>query len=158
MCCFVEIAMTIWGIVTLATGKFTLAKNKIVTGGPAYSVGVILTATFPVAFGLGLVVGFVIVAQGGNPQEDMLKYAWIDAVVVLALLGLAFAVAIPNAKDPNQQLGAPGQPWNTGPTSFPPADPNNPYQSPHTNPQNPFGDQPAGGQQPGGGQWPPKSS
>jgi hypothetical protein len=42
LCCIAEIAMFVFGIIALVKGSFKLSANKVVQGGPARVIGVIL--------------------------------------------------------------------------------------------------------------------
>ncbi len=70
-----EIGMTIFGIIALTRGKFSLTRNRVVKGIPAYAIGIILTATFPVLFCAGFFAGIVmtILAHGRQPDVQQLK-------------------------------------------------------------------------------------
>jgi F0F1-type ATP synthase membrane subunit c/vacuolar-type H+-ATPase subunit K len=97
LCLIAEIAMTIFGIITLVKGKFSLTKNRVVKGIPAYAIGIILTATFPVLFCGGLFIGIVmaILAHGRQPDVQKLKMAGffleIGLVLVISLVVLVIA-------------------------------------------------------------------
>lgn len=131
MCCFVEVGMFVFGIVTLVKGRFQLNRTKVVVGAPAYAIGAILVSVLPVVFVIGAIVGVAAVMQTGQPiaANERFRYAWIDASVVglalLATMGIAFA----NAKEPKRK----SSPTPFGPSMPPPTgplDPNNPYAAP----------------------------
>ena len=129
MCCFFEVAMSVWGIITLATGKFTISRDKVVTGAPAYVIGGILLLTLPIPLSIGFVIGFVSAVNTGQ-QPDVMNYLWIDPAVVLSILAIVGIIAFSTAKPPvpkTQQFAETKEPL----TPMPPTDPNNPYQSPH---------------------------
>ena len=92
MCLIAEIAMTIFGIITLAKGKFSFTRNRVVKGIPAYAIGIILTATFPILIGVGFIIGFVmtILAHGRQPDMQQLKtigfFLEIGSVLVILLI------------------------------------------------------------------------
>ncbi len=136
MCLIAEIVMTIFGIVTLVKGKFTLSRNKIVTGPPAYAIGVLLTATLPLLLVVGLVVGVVIgfnAAAHHQPMPDMSKFAVFDfAGVGLVLLGVVLIAA--SCGKPPQRKPLVNFDDVAAPRSFPPPDPNNPYSPPYSSP------------------------
>ncbi len=78
MCCIVEVATLIMGIMALVKGEVTIFSGKVVRGAPAYIIGLILASTLPIALGLGVLVGVMAVQNGGNPNANPLQFAWID--------------------------------------------------------------------------------
>lgn len=132
MCCIAEIAMTVFGVLTLIKGQFMLSRSKVVVGRPAYAIGLILALTFPISMGIGFIVGFVMVLKlGRQPTADeLLKLGGIDGIVVLLCLATSLAVALAYGK-PQQPKSSPFSPGGTM-TPFPPADPNNPYSPPQS--------------------------
>ena len=60
-----EIASLVFGIITVATGKFTLSRNKVCYGAPARVVGVLLMLPLPVALLVSIAVVAMFVARGG---------------------------------------------------------------------------------------------
>ena len=140
MCCLVQVAMSVWGIVTLATGQFVVSRTRVVLGRPAVLIGVILTSTFPVMVGIGfffgVVGGFLGAFDGGQIPEDLrLTFLALDVVGVLLILAIVYAIALMN-----NQPRVPRHPGTTPPPLNPfspppppgyaPPDPNNPYASP----------------------------
>jgi hypothetical protein len=134
MICIVELAMTIFGIVTLARGKFSLTRNKVITGPYAYAIGIILTLTLPVLMGMGFLLGFVIAMNAHGRQirpEEFLKYAWLDMVavpVILAFVGFLAAIA-PKSVGGRASMTQQGD--DQAPQDIPPMG-DNPYASPYT--------------------------
>lgn len=119
MLCILEIAMTVMGIMALIKGEVKLSKNKVVRAPMAYIIGVILTATFPIALMIGLGIGFY---YGANGQELPMAAVLID-VVVIAIMGASAAVlAFTTAENPQNQFVA-----DKGAIGGGPKDPNNPY-------------------------------
>lgn len=94
MCCIVEIAATIWGIITLIRGEVQLLRGRTVRGTPAIVIGCLLTATFPVALGLGIIVGAIMGQNGEIPAESLPMLAAIDAAVVLVTVGPSLVIAM----------------------------------------------------------------
>ncbi|GIW98022.1 MAG: hypothetical protein KatS3mg111_1355 [Pirellulaceae bacterium] len=137
MCCLVEIAMTVWGIVTLVQGRFFLTRDKIVRGTWAYVIGGLLTATLPVVLGLGFFVGLVLtVIRGREPTvEELLPLSILDVVVVTVILSAVVVIAVMKGK-PVGPESTPTQ-SEVGPPVPPPVDTNNPYQSPSPRPDAP---------------------
>jgi hypothetical protein len=97
LCLIAEIAMAIFGIITLVKGKFSLTQNRVVKGIPAYVIGIILTATFPVILCVGFFAGIVmtILAHGRQPDVQQLKmigfFLEIGTVFVISLIVLVLA-------------------------------------------------------------------
>ena len=137
MCCLVEIGMMVFGIVTLVKGRFPVSKNRVVTGGPAYLIGAILTGTLPILFAVGLFIGFMAVARTGR-QPRIEDYAYLDLIIVPIILLIVTAIALSTAKTTEdtvqQRLERPGGAF-VPPTNFPPQDPENPYSSPSAPPE-----------------------
>jgi hypothetical protein len=95
------IIMLIFGIVALATGRFSLTRKKVVEGAPARIVGVILILPLPVTFLAGLALGVSLLQQGRpvNEKEVRSLALVIDiGVPVLALIA-AIAVSAANAHE-----------------------------------------------------------
>jgi hypothetical protein len=91
MCCVLEIAMLIWGIVALATGKFMVTRNKVVYGPMARVIGAILMLPLPVSFFIGILIGVGFAAQG--KKFDMAK-AQVFSPIELGIVVLCFAAAM----------------------------------------------------------------
>lgn len=142
--CWLELALTVWGIVTLCRGEFPLFGGKVVRGVPAYLVGGLLTAILPILIGIGIVIGIMLVAQGVPAQQLQARgneYWWLDLIVVPIFLVITLVIAFVNAEDPPPtQLYNPYAPQQFPPPGpqYPPMDPNNPYASPRAT--NPYGD------------------
>jgi hypothetical protein len=102
MCLIAEIAMTIFGIITLVKGKFSLTQNRVVTGVPAYAIGIILTAAFPVLFCGGFFIGIVmtILAHGRKPDMQLLQRIgyFLDIGSVLGILLIVLVIASLSSK------------------------------------------------------------
>ncbi|HEX7449146.1 MAG TPA: hypothetical protein VF306_16450 [Pirellulales bacterium] len=137
MCCFVEVGMFVFGIITLVKGRFQLSRTKVVVGAPAYAIGAILTAVLPVALMIGVIVGLAVFAQAGaapgegiNAQQRI-AYGSVDAGVVLVALVAVMAIAFATAKEAAKKPRA--TPFGAGslPPTAPP-DPNNPYSAPQS--------------------------
>ncbi len=97
MMCIVEIACLVFGIIILAKGKVSLSAKKEVRGGPAYIIGLLLLAVFPLAVVIGLVVGLQKAKQGGPMQFD-LSLVLIDVGVVVGCALPALLIALATAK------------------------------------------------------------
>ncbi len=127
-----QLAITIWGIVILVKRKVSLTKKKVVTGGPAVAIGIMFIALLPLSFVMGLVLGFVIVAQGGmqGAQQDLMKYGvFIDFGLLALVIIAAFVIANIYGRDPTQVVATPDSVTSDN-EPLPPADPDNPYAAP----------------------------
>jgi hypothetical protein len=135
VCCIIEITMLVVGIMTLAKGKFTFLKNKIVVGPPAYFIGMLLTATIPAAFCLGVVLGLA--GLDKHPMMGVLDIAIVG--VVLAIVAMISA-AYGQSADSIAVTPSPMDATTFNPPIYPPPDPNNPYSAPQSdNPPPPPG-------------------
>jgi len=107
MCCIAEIASLVFGIITLATGKFRLTRNKVVYGAPARIVGGLLVAPLPVALAVGMLYGIVIVAGKGGGQTDILHpptaMVIAEVMIFLVFFSAAMIVAMVNAGPPKRK-------------------------------------------------------
>jgi len=136
MCLIMEIAILIFGIVTLVKGELTLSKNKVLAGTPARVVGIVMALMLPALFAVGLFIGVMMAAMLGRQptQEDLQMLAGLD---LLFVLGTVVFVGIMGAVygKPKSEMAAAA----AGPSETPfaaPADPSkrppgsNPYASP----------------------------
>jgi hypothetical protein len=110
MCCAAEIGMMIFGIITLARGKFSLTKNLVVTGTPAYVIGIILTVTLPLNMGIGFLIGviFAIQAHGQPVNAQQLQTPAMIAEVATTGIALLLVVVIAAAAS-RRSKGSEGQ-------------------------------------------------
>jgi hypothetical protein len=132
-----QIAMAIFGIIVLCTGKLKLSANKVVVGTPARLLGLMLLAPLPVAFGIGICVGIYVASTGGNLDDVQMQMIFVDVGLVVLTALAVFAIANAIAKPPGYKAtpAFPGFGPNVPPgPPPPPMDPSNPYQSPY-NPQ-----------------------
>ena len=109
MCSLIlEIGMLVMGILALVRGKVSLTRNRIVTGTPARTIGVILILPLPLALASGFVLGIILVAQaGGAPpqQADLVKYALpLELGIVLLCFVVALIIALINARPAKEVL------------------------------------------------------
>jgi hypothetical protein len=105
-----EIAMFVFGIITLATGKFTLTRGRVVQGTSARIVGVILLMPLVLGFGGGFVISFIKVAQAGAQGQEVdaeqLKkdletpLLILNAVVTIGSFLLVVVISLVNARPP----------------------------------------------------------
>ncbi len=133
MLCIVEIAIMIWGITTLVKGEIKFSKNRVVSGMPAYVIGILLAGALPLVFVIAMIAGFMIAINGGQVQDA--QALWIVDPIVLVAVGIicAFIGSI-YGRDPAMSATSPdlfnAPPSNPPQTNYPPADPSNPYSSP----------------------------
>lgn len=133
-----EIAMAVWGVIVLFTGRLKVSSSKVVQGTPARLLGLLMLAPLPLAFLAGIAIGVWAAANGRNVDDirGPLLLAEVAIVVVTAIAVFSIAHAI--GKPPDQPQFPPawpayGQgmpPYGQAPPPGPPADPNNPYHPP----------------------------
>lgn len=80
-----QIILTIYGIVVLASGKFAIGKDRVITGTRARILGLILVLCFPIAFGFGIGIGILITA-GVIQAPKYLIVADVGIIVLDVLL------------------------------------------------------------------------
>jgi hypothetical protein len=99
-----EIALTVFGIITITKGRIALSSGKVVTGAPAYVIGAILAATFPliilVAFCYGVYLGAEAAMHGG-PRPTVSDFIWVDVGGVVIVPLIALIIALATAKPPS---------------------------------------------------------
>src|SRR5688572_7656534 len=102
MLCIVELACLVLGIIILATGRVPLSATREVRGGPAYVIGLLLLAVFPIAFGIGFVIGFQQGMKGQPVQigqfQRMALLIDIGAILVGVVPALIIALATARPK------------------------------------------------------------
>lgn len=95
------IGLFVLGIVTLVRGRFDFSPTKVAQGAPAYIAGVILLLPFPLALGVGLIIGIVFATRGRFlVPEDQLWLGLVEVGISLGCLGLALLICLLNAKNP----------------------------------------------------------
>jgi hypothetical protein len=130
MCCIAEIAMMVFGIMTLVKGKFSLSRNQVIVGAPAYAIGGILTATLPVVFAIGIVIGIAHVAKNGNQPLDPSEYAYLDLIIVPVVLLIVAMIAWAAPKRDARSPFGNREDAHVLDVKYQPMDPENPYASP----------------------------
>jgi hypothetical protein len=100
MCLIAEICSLIFGIITLAMGKFTLTRTKVVKGAPAYVIGILLILPLPIAFGFAFVVVAMLTAQGNqiDPAKPPIGLVIGELGIFLVCFVTALIIAIVNAR------------------------------------------------------------
>lgn len=100
MLCILQIGLFIAGISILIKGKFEFS-GKEVSGVPAYLIGALLLLPLPVAFAMGLIVGFL--AETTGSTRELMDSGWFLPVAELAILGVfgfpALIIALLSAKE-----------------------------------------------------------
>jgi hypothetical protein len=124
-----QLALAIWGIYVLYTGKLKVTSNKQVTGTPARLLGGFMLAPLPVGFMLGIAVGIWAGANGKDVSDIQMPLLAVDVALVLGtalgVIGIAHAIG----KPPGDIQQPPH--WTYQPPSpSAPSDPNNPYHPP----------------------------
>ena len=118
----------------------TLTRRLVVVGAPAYAIGILLTLTFPLLFGIGLLLGVFEAAmahgQPLDPQRFMQKYWYLDLVAVPVMLLIVAIIALAAPKGGEEENVGQERPLGP-PPSFPPPDPSNPYASPYSDSRQP---------------------
>lgn len=89
-----ELAMLIFGIISLVTGKFTLSRNRVVYGTPARMVGVILLLPIPITVFCAVIVIAAAAFKGNvNPEKVTSVLIPIELGSVVLCLIAALTVA-----------------------------------------------------------------
>ncbi len=135
-----QVVMLGLGIYYLYTGKIQQKTHKV-EGWRARLIGGILLSSLPLSFVFGFAIGLYVVMTGGNP-ETVSNYALlIDIGVVIGVMVLAIILfnswkvsiydpSLSGTYVPGMMPPPPGSPPMQLPPSYPPVDPNNPYQPP----------------------------
>jgi hypothetical protein len=124
-----QIALGIYGIVILCTGRIKLSADKVVEGTAARLLALILIAPFPLAFVVGMVVGVMAAAEGKNLDEIQGSLMLVDVALTIGAAALTFGIAHLIARSPHEQTVEALPEW-AGFQTQRSADTNNPYQSP----------------------------
>jgi hypothetical protein len=108
LCCIVEIACLVFGIVTLVRGKFNLSGSRVVEGGPARLIGVLLLLPLILGQGgefvYGLYKGVQLGARGQQPDMAKLQQELLVPALIINAIGggipliLALVIALTNAQ------------------------------------------------------------
>lgn len=93
MILLLEIGLIVWGIIILVKGQVALSPNRVVRGAAARIVGVFLLLPLPLAFATGIVMGFMMVAQGKRLEVEELRATGF-VVEVSILLGCIFVALL----------------------------------------------------------------
>jgi hypothetical protein len=105
LCCIVEIAMLVIGIMALVTGKLTFSQNKVVRGATARIAGAILMIPLPLMFGIGLIIGLQAGLQGQQVDQQKLQSQLtpIEIGVTITCLILGLGIAVMGAEPPRRR-------------------------------------------------------
>ena len=85
-----EIGLLIYGIYSLATGKYSLSKGKVLTGGKARLLGVLCMLPLPLAFIAGVLLGLFFALVLGTAVPVWLST--VTEVLILVVVGVAVTV------------------------------------------------------------------
>ena len=85
-----EIGLLIYGIYSLATGKYSLSKGKVLTGGKARLLGVLCMLPLPLAFITGVLLGLFFALVLGTAVPVWLST--VTEVLILVVVGVAVTV------------------------------------------------------------------
>jgi hypothetical protein len=105
------IILLVFGILTLAQGKFLLTRGRVVKGGPAYAIGVLLLLPLPLSFLAGLALGAILAARGEpvNTRQIENIAAFIGIGILVLCVGSAIIIAVAKA-EPIERKRPPYQP------------------------------------------------
>ena len=118
MCLLIlEIAMLIFGLIGLISGKLTLSKNFVLQGTRARIAGAILALPLPLALLTGVILG-VLISAGALPSNAVSFASIIE--IGLVLISLAGSIGYASATKP---AGLPTPPTQhpSEPPAIPPA-------------------------------------
>lgn len=65
-----EIGLLIMGLIAIVTGRLPVGPGRVVRGAPARYLGVVALLPFPVAFGIGFGLGYILALQGVVLQKE----------------------------------------------------------------------------------------
>ena len=132
-----QIGLLIWGIVILAKQEVKMTRNKVVKGGPAIAIGVLFVTLIPSLFLVGLVLGIVSFAAGGQEAVDgvVANAAFLEFGVLILFVVVAFIIASKYGKHPDDIDQQPYKANSDNPYAQPdqyqkPIDTSNPYSAP----------------------------
>src|SRR6476646_3309732 len=95
MCDILALAMLIFGIITLITGKFTVTRGKTVYGAPARIVGAIMLLPLPLLLVVGVALGFGMLARGQQLNlDDASRLRTLGLILGLGVVGGCFVLAL----------------------------------------------------------------
>ncbi len=118
-----EIGITVYGLIALFRGKFSLGGGRELVGLPARMMGLLCLATLPLVVTFGIVVGIVYAIQGVDmAQGNPLQFIWIDIVVLVAMF--AVVTLLGKTLYNNQQRSLPASSTTTTAAGWDPNHPN----------------------------------
>ena len=97
-----EIGMLVFGIVTLAQGKITFSRTKVVEGAPAYIAGVILLLPLPLAIMAGIFVSLDAIQKGREIDPADSKFLLIEGGLILACFLLTTVICVACSGEPRR--------------------------------------------------------
>ena len=89
-----EIGLLILGIPALVTGQLTLTKTRVVEGTAARLLAIIALLPLPLVMVVGMVVGAVVVLQGGDPTLSSMRWTFtlIELAIVVGCIAALYAI------------------------------------------------------------------
>jgi hypothetical protein len=96
-----EIAMLIGGLVALVTGKLKLSQRMVTEGVAARLAGAVFLLPLPMAFTIGMVIGFMQATQG-KPMDGSFNWTLVlmEAGIVVGCLVVGLVIAFVGGKAP----------------------------------------------------------
>jgi WD40 repeat protein len=85
-----EIALVIWGLMALFSGKITLSKQRVVEGPAARIAGVVFMLPWPVSYVLGYGLRVSQLSQG----RPLVLKEWMPTLIVMELIVIAVCVGL----------------------------------------------------------------
>jgi hypothetical protein len=98
MCLLFEIGLLVFGIVTIALGRFTLTKTSVVRGAPARIIGVMMILPLPLTFLVALPILVVLLSRGAETGTVRVLGFVVQVGVLLVCFALGLLVALGNAQ------------------------------------------------------------
>lgn len=92
MLCSLEIAMLVFGIMSLVNGKLTLDKKTGLRGAPAYFAGFLMILPMPIALVAGFYLGFTAAQEGWDEENVEWLILGIEAGVTLGILAIVLLI------------------------------------------------------------------
>lgn len=130
-CCGVELAGLVVGLLTIDRGVFQLGQWRVVRGTPAYVIGGILAAMFPLLL-IGGGILRVIEAMTGNPPGPVLEKVILSPALAAVVIGLPVVIVIVLAAGeyPNRPTSTTAPSESRADVPIAQMEANNPYTSP----------------------------
>ena len=88
-----EIALFLYGLYALFTGKYALGKNRILTGGKARILGLLCLMPIPISFVTGIIASVFYFSSVSRVESEPPPLA-IVVVEVVILVGVVIIVSV----------------------------------------------------------------